>query len=57
MAARYQHLTTRATNPLSNGQARAALAAALLRWIPVIVTHGVSWDAAIGGTGEDLQAV
>ena len=56
MAARYQHLTTRTTNPLCDGQARAALAAALLRWMHVIVTRRVSWDAAVAGTGEDLQA-
>ena len=49
MAARYQHLTTRKANPLTDGQARAAIAAALLRWIHVIVTRRVSWDAAIAG--------
>jgi len=47
MAARYRHLTTRADNPLTDGQARAALAAALLRWLHVIVTRRVTWDAAI----------
>jgi transposase len=51
MAARYQHLTTRKTNPLTDGQARAAIAAALLRWIHVIVTRRVHWDAAIAGAG------
>ena len=56
MAARYQHLTTRTTNPLSDGQARAALAAALLRWMHVIVTRRVSWDPAIASAAEDLQA-
>jgi transposase len=52
MAARYQHLTTRADNPLSDGQAKAALAAALLRWLHVITTQRVSWDAALAGAGE-----
>ena len=41
MAARYQYLTTRDHNRLTNGQARAAIAAALLRWIHVIVTRHV----------------
>jgi transposase len=49
MVARYQHLTTRKANPLKDGQARAALAAALLRWMHVIVTRRVTWDAAIAG--------
>jgi transposase len=49
MAARYRYLTTRQHNPLSDGQARAAIAAALLRWIHVIATRRVRWDAAIAG--------
>jgi transposase len=52
MAARYQHLTTRQANPLTDGQARAAIAAALLRWIHVITTHRVTWDAATAGATE-----
>ena len=51
MAARYQHLTTRKANPLKDGQARAAIAAALLRWIHVVVTKRVHWDAAIAAAG------
>jgi transposase len=51
MAARYRHLTTRAKNPLSDGQAKAALAAALLRWIHVITTQRATWDAALAGAG------
>jgi transposase len=47
MAARYRHLTTRERNRLTDGQARAAIAAALLRWIHVIVTQHLTWDAAI----------
>jgi transposase len=49
MAARYRHLTTRKTNPLKDGQARAAIAAALLRWLHVVVTQRVHWDPAIAG--------
>jgi transposase len=45
MRERYQHLTKRPTNPLSDGQARAAHAAALLRWIYVIVTQRVPFNA------------
>ena len=37
MSARYRHLTTRQDNPLTDGQARAAIAAALLRWLHVII--------------------
>ncbi len=49
MAARYRHLTTRDNNPLSDGQAKAALAAALLRWVHVITTERVAWNAAQAG--------
>jgi transposase len=52
MAARYQYLTTRADNPLSDGQAKAALAAALLRWLHVMTTQRVSWDATLAGRRE-----
>ncbi|HEX2290987.1 MAG TPA: IS110 family transposase [Pseudonocardiaceae bacterium] len=51
--ARYTHLTTRTRNPLKPGQARAALAAALLRQLFVIVTRRIAWDPAIAaGTKE-----
>lgn len=49
-AARYAHLTTRAANPLSPGQARAAIAAALLRQLHVVVTRRVRWDPTLAGT-------
>lgn len=52
MGARYRHLTTRERNRLTDGQARAAIAGALLRWIHVIVTQRVTWDAAIVGAPE-----
>jgi transposase len=52
MAARYRYLTTRQHNRLTDGQARAAIAAAILRWIHVVVTHRVHWDADIAGAPE-----
>ena len=56
MAARYRHLTTRPHNPLRGGQARAALAAALLRWLHVITTRRVTWDAALAGAVQPPAA-
>jgi len=50
--ARYEHLRTRADNPLKDGQARAAIAAALLRQLFVVVTRRVAWDPAIAGGQE-----
>jgi transposase len=50
MAARYRYLTTRQDNPLTDGQARAAIAAALLRWLHVITTAHVRWDATRAGS-------
>jgi transposase len=55
--ARYTHLTTRATNPLRPGQARAAIAAALLRQLFVVVTRRIAWDPAIAAgtsTGQEV---
>lgn len=52
MAARYRYLTTRQHNRLTDGQARAAIAAALLRWVHIVVTRRVYWDAAIAGATE-----
>lgn len=45
--ARFEHLTTRTDNPLKAGQARAALAAALLRQLFIVVTRRVAWNPAI----------
>ena len=45
--ARYQHLTGRATNRLADGQARAAIAAALLRQLFIVITRRVAWDPDI----------
>lgn len=54
-AARYTHLTTRADNPLRRGQARAAIAAALLRQLFVVVTRRIAWDADIAaGTNKEV---
>jgi transposase len=53
--ARYTHLTTRTDNPLRPGQARAAIAAALLRQLFVVVTRRVMWDPAIAaGTVREV---
>lgn len=49
MSARYRYLTTRQDNPLTDGQARTAIAASLLRWLHVITTRRVRWDATIAG--------
>ncbi|MEZ0338672.1 IS110 family transposase [Mycobacterium sp. pV006] len=50
LAARYRHLTTREHNRLTDGQARAALAAALLRWLHVITTRKEPFNAGRAST-------
>jgi len=55
-AARFEHLRTRTDNPLKDGQARAAIAAALLRQLFVVVTRRVAWDPAIAGGKEVTPA-
>jgi transposase len=47
LAARHAHLTGRERNRLSDGQARAACAATLLRWLHAIVTRRVPFDADV----------
>jgi hypothetical protein len=48
LAARYAHLTGRdGGNRLSGGQARAACAATLLRWLWAVITRRQAWDARI----------
>jgi transposase len=47
LSAKYAHLTGRDGNRLADGQARAACAAALLRWLWAAVTTGQIWDARI----------
>lgn len=48
-AARYQYLTGRDQHRLTGGQAHAACAAALLRWIHAIATTRRRWDPSIAG--------
>jgi transposase len=55
MAARFTHLTTREDNRLARQQARTACAAALLRWIHVVITRRVTWDPAIAAGNTPLQ--
>ena len=55
IAARFTRLTTRDGNRLARQQARTACAAALLRWIHVVITRRVSWDPAIAAGGTPLQ--
>jgi transposase len=48
LAARYAHLTGRDSGTrLSDGQARAACAATLLRWLWAVITRRQAWDARI----------
>jgi transposase len=48
LRARYAHLTGRdGSNQLSDGQARTACAAALLRWLYAVITRRQAWDARI----------
>jgi transposase len=56
--ARHAHLTSRPRNQLTDGQARAALSAALLRQLHVVITHHVAWnpDLAGAGTGPEVTA-
>ena len=51
-AARYEHLRTRPDSPLRDGQARAAIAGALLRQLFVVVTRRVAWDPTIAAGKE-----
>ena len=55
MAARFTYLTTRQDNRLARQQARTACAAALLRWIHVVVTRRVTWDPAIAAGSTPLR--
>jgi transposase len=55
MAARFGYLTTRQDNRLARQQARTACAAALLRWIHVVVTQRVTRDPAIAAGSTPLR--
>jgi transposase len=50
-AARYEHLTTRATNKLTATQARTVIAAAILRQLHAVITTGQAWNPAIATHG------
>lgn len=47
LAARHAHLTSREHNPLSDAQARVAVAGSLLRQLFVVTTTRTAWNAAI----------
>ena len=47
LGAKYAHLTGRDGNRLADGQARAACAATVLRWLWAVITTGQAWDARI----------
>jgi transposase len=53
-AARYTHLRTRARNPLNDGQARTALAAALLRQLFVMISTRSAWNPTTAAGRDDL---
>jgi transposase len=55
MAARFACLTTRENNRLARQQARTACAAALLRWIHVVITRQVAWDPAVAAGNTPAQ--
>lgn len=56
--ARHAHLTGRDRNQLADGQARAALSAALLRQMFVVITRRTAWnpDIAAGTTAGEVTA-
>ena len=55
LAARHAHLVGRAGNPLTDTQARVAIAAGLLRQLHAIVVTRTAWDPAIAA-GLDRRA-
>jgi transposase len=55
LAARYQHLTTRDHNRLTDPQARAALAAALLRWLWQVCVRRVTWRPELASGTLDAR--
>jgi transposase len=54
LAARFTHLTTREHNRLARQQARAACAAAILRWLHVVVTQRTAWNPDIAAGGRQV---
>jgi transposase len=55
LAARHRHLTTRADRPLTDTQARVAVAASLLRQLHAVVVTATAWNPAIAA-GLDRAA-
>jgi hypothetical protein len=55
LAARHAHLTGRADNPLTDTQARVAVAASLLRQLHAVVVTRTAWNPAIAA-GLDRRA-
>ena len=57
-AARYTQLTTRPVRPLTDHQARVAIAGALLRQLHAVITTATPWDATIAAPAatEDRAA-
>ena len=47
LAARHAHLTGRTDHPLTDAQARVAVAASLLRQLHAVITTGTVWNPAI----------
>ena len=47
LAARHAHLTGRADNPLTDTQARIAVAASLLRQLHAVIVTRTAWDPAV----------
>lgn len=57
LAARHRHLTTRASNPLCDAQARVAVGGNLLRQLYVVVTTRTAWNADIAAGNRRAQEV
>lgn len=53
-SARHAHLTTREHNPLAPLQARAALAAAMLRQLHAVVTRRVAWNPTVASGKQPM---
>jgi transposase len=56
LAARHAHLTGRAANPLTDAQARTAVAGSLLRQLFVVVTTRTAWNPAIASGTTDHRS-
>jgi transposase len=56
-SARHAYLTSRDRNRLNDGQARTAVAAALLRQLFVVITRRVPWDPAMAGASASRPEV